>query len=157
MFNKLFNLHLKASNRPLEDYLTEIFAFCLDSDKVFRERFLNLLKLVNKNIGSATVETQSIYAAQKRRTDLEINLGHSHVIIESKIASTEGIEQLDSYAKILAEKGADFKLLVFLTAKREDKFKSFPSGINFQQLRWHDIGLCIKAAFLASFTYTQVR
>lgn len=145
IFNKLFKLQVKASNRPLEDYLTEIFAYCLETDQVFRNNFLLCLELENRDTSSLSIDTQCIYQAEGRRTDLEINLGHSFVLVESKVASTEGVNQLDDYAKLLVRKGADHKLLVFLTAKREEKFKLYPLGINFQQLRWHDVGRCINA------------
>lgn len=145
IFNKLFKLQLRSSNKPLEDYLTEIFGFCLNIDIVFRNRFLQLLHLNNKDYTSFFVDTQCVYASDSRRTDLEINLGHTYIIIESKVGSVEGTNQLDAYAEILAEKGQEHKLLVFLTANREEKDKDYPSGITFQQLRWHDVGLCINS------------
>jgi len=143
LFDKLFKLHLKSSNQPLEDYITEIFAFCLQIDAIFRNKFLHLLNLPNKEFSSFYIDTQCAYNAESRRTDLEINLGHSYIIIESKVGSTEGLNQLDAYADILAEKGQDHKLLVFLTANREEKEKAYPNGIIFQQLRWHEVGMCI--------------
>ncbi|GEO06555.1 hypothetical protein AAE02nite_42190 [Adhaeribacter aerolatus] len=127
----------------MEDYITEIFASCLGEDEVFRNRFLQLLHLEDKNTGSFHIDTQCVYAEEGKRTDLEINLGHSFIIVENKVGSSEGPNQLDAYAKLLAQRGHEKKLLLFLTANREDKDYVFPKGISFQQLRWHDVGACI--------------
>ena len=143
LFNKLFRLQLKTTTKPLEDYITEVFAFCLQTDSEFRNAFLSRLDLQNKEFNSFYVDTQCVYSSEGKRTDLEINLGHSYIMIESKVGSTESVNQLDSYAQILAEKGQDYKLLVFLTAYREDKIKEYSNGIIFQQLRWHDVAMCI--------------
>ena len=139
-FKKLRKL-LEASK---EDYLTEILAYSLEHDSVFRGRFLKLLSTFLSENKPFTIETQCAYLAERRRTDLEINLGHTHIIIECKLGSTESMSQLDDYAHILSKKSSKNKLLVFLTANREAKTKDYSGyGVGFQQIRWYDIGHCI--------------
>lgn len=139
-FQKLRKL-LESSR---EDYLTEIFAYALQHDSLFRKRFLRLLPDGYQEHSSFYVETQCVYQAEGRRTDVELNLGHAHVMIECKLGSSESAQQLDDYAQLLARKGHPKKLLVFLTVNREEKSKDYTCmGIDFLQLRWYDIGPCI--------------
>ncbi|MDX5438502.1 MAG: PD-(D/E)XK nuclease family protein, partial [Pontibacter sp.] len=127
-----------------EDYLTEIFDFAMQQDRIFREHFLRLLPPGYQQQDGFTVETQCVYQAEGRRTDIEINLGHAYLIIESKLGSTESYGQLDDYARLLSQKNQPHKLLVFLTVNRETKDEGYTHlGVDFMQLRWYDIGPCI--------------
>ena len=130
-----------------EDYLTEILAYALKHDRLFRERFLRLLPAGYQEQTGFSIETQCMYQAEKRRTDVEISLGHACIMIECKLGSTESYRQLDDYARLLSLKGQPHKLLVFLTVNREEKAKDYAHlGVEFLQLRWYDIGPCITDA-----------
>lgn len=132
---------LEDSNK--EDYLTEIFAFALENDSIFRNE---CLKLVIEKIGEqrlSSIKTQAVYRNEKRRPDIEIDLGNTFIIIECKLGADEGTEQLDDYAKILnAKAGYDQKILVYLTLKHDEKIKNY-EGIVFKSLRWFDIASTI--------------
>lgn len=137
----------KLLENSKEDYLTEILAYSLQNDLLFRKRFLGLLPSGYQEKNNFRIETQRVYKTEKRRSDIEINLGHAYIIIECKLGATEGNDQLDSYAEILSGKGFEDKLLVFLTSNRETKEKDYIKfGVGFLQLRWHDIGHCISDA-----------
>jgi hypothetical protein len=57
IYSKLFNLKLKNTEYPKEDFLTEVFAYCLNSDREILNSFIS--KFVEKvNINSFSVKTQ---------------------------------------------------------------------------------------------------
>ncbi|ALJ00793.1 PD-(D/E)XK nuclease family protein [Rufibacter tibetensis] len=72
--------------------------------------FLAKLELKDRHYTSFYIDTQCVYGTQNKRTDLEINLGHSFIMVESKIGSDEMQNQLNSYASLLAERGQQNKL-----------------------------------------------
>ncbi len=119
-----------------EDFLTEIFAYTLKTDLVFREAFFSQLPVKYSDKKFLNIQTQKIYP--ERRPDIEINLEDAVIIIENKVGSEEGREQLPDYAKILRSKTVGNKLLVYITAYRDTKISH--EGIDFVTLRWHDIG-----------------
>jgi PD-(D/E)XK nuclease superfamily len=124
-FQKLRNL----GNSDKEDYLTEIFAYAIQNDLLFRNNFLSLLKCKIDN--SFSINTQIEYEVEYinkgnlykrlRRPDIEINLENAVILVECKVDSEEGEDQLFDYAKILLEKQGKNKTLVYLTKKIDDK------------------------------------
>jgi hypothetical protein len=129
----------KLSDSNKEDFLTELFAHTLKSDVTFWRLFLLKLPEKYRNQGIPIVETQKVYAS--RRPDIEINLSETAIIIENKIDSGEGDGQLNDYANILSRKQVPNKLLVYLTAYRDEKNYDFTDkGVDFIQLRWQKIG-----------------
>lgn len=133
----------KLGDSNKEDYLTEIFAFALQNDSIF---WNNFLKLLSKELGEQNppfIKTQVHYQNEKRRPDIEIDIGNIFIIIECKLGAEEGDEQLDDYAEILSAKvGYDKKMLIYLTLKHDKKSKEY-KGIVFKQLRWFDIASTI--------------
>lgn len=64
------------------------------------------------------------------------------VMVESKIGSWEGVDQLERYAGHLATMYGDRKTLVYITRNHDPKDKTeievATCGVEFRQLRWHD-------------------
>jgi len=64
------------------------------------------------------------------------------VMVESKIGSSEGSDQLERYAGQIGGLYADRKTLVYITRNYDPKdaseIEAVANGIEFRQLRWHD-------------------
>ncbi|HOZ61874.1 MAG TPA: PD-(D/E)XK nuclease family protein, partial [Smithellaceae bacterium] len=129
----------KLSDNNKEDFLTELLAHTLKTDFAFWRLFLLQLPEKYQKQGVPQVETQKVYAS--RRPDIEINLPEMAIIIENKIDSREGEGQLSDYANILSRKEVPNKLLVYLTAHRDEKTYIFTDKeVDFIQIRWQKIG-----------------
>lgn len=133
----------KLNESDKEDFLTEIFAFALISDENFRHTFF--LRFLPKGFFSSeqiSIETQVRYSEEKKKPDIEISSFSSFLIIENKVDSKEGDNQLKSYYEILKQKNHANKLLVYLTVQKEEKNHQF-DGVGFISLRWLDISRII--------------
>lgn len=120
---------------PLENFTTEIFAYCLSEDVVFRNSFLNLLG--RTELGDCFVSTQKVF--NQGRPDIEMCFSDSVYLFEIKIESLEGERQLERYHEILQENySGKRKTLVYLT-KLFDPKEIVSQEIGFQQVRWYQI------------------
>lgn len=95
-FTNLFAYRQRENNSPLENFLTEIFAYCLQSDKDFRRSFFKICLKIN-NGGRFFISTQNEYE-EYGRPDIEIELDNYSILIENKVDSAEGFNQLNRYA-----------------------------------------------------------
>lgn len=137
-FTNLFAYRQRENNTPLENFLTEIFAYCLQSDKQFRNDFFeNCLKI--KCGGDCLISTQNEYE-EYGRPDIEIEHDDYSILIENKVDSSEGINQLNRYASILRLHKLDDrkKIVVFLTKIYEQK-KLEDESIQLIQIRWFQV------------------
>ena len=58
IFKTLFELRLKAHNRPHEDYLTEILKFVLSRDIDLLNHFLNYFSIIDNKIDEFEITSQ---------------------------------------------------------------------------------------------------
>tara|TARA_Y100000768_G_C23971699_1_gene680879 strand:- start:623 stop:1705 length:1083 start_codon:yes stop_codon:yes gene_type:complete len=149
IFKTLFDLRLKAHNRPLEDYLTEIISFVLSSDLEILNDFLIQFGIVENQIETYNITTQLVLKrinnhTSDSRPDMAIFLENKAIFFENKINSKEGFKQLKRYAEHLDQITDEKKTLVYLTKhydlKNPEKiFTDCKSDIELIQIRWHKI------------------
>ena len=154
LFNRLLNL--STGNIRLEDFFTELVAYLFSTNKEILFSWLKELNLLDANVYlDAHISTQKEFdfvndqgKIEIKRPDVVIELisdnGRDIIFIESKVGSTEMLDQLKDYAEVL-DKRTNFrhKLLLFVTRDYEPKnkaiiLKDIPnSTVQFKQLRWH--------------------
>lgn len=150
-FKTLFELLSRGNSQPLEDYLTEIFAYVLHNNSALLEAFLEKIKIGPISGEEFSISTQYELAAledhdSNSRPDIAIFGNDSGVFIENKVHSPEGKEQLARYAGHLDALNKKNKKLVYITknfeAKKADKLfencKTLTKN-DFVQLRWFEI------------------
>jgi hypothetical protein len=153
LFNRL--LKLKSDNNicRLEDFFTEIVAHFLEVNRNALKSWLKFGGIIeDKNCTNASLATQKSYQLAhengEKRPDIVVELSDgantSIIFFESKIASTEGPNQLNDYAKVLNSlAGYQHKYLVYITRNFDPKESSIvlqdiPNNeVKFIQLRWH--------------------
>lgn len=134
IFTRIYSYRQRENRNQKEDYLTEIFAFCLENDSVFLSDFFNLLEIKNTSFENCTIQTQVQYPPFGR-PDLEIICDDIHILIESKVEHFERINQLTDYESILEDSIYEDKHLVYLTKYYEEKLLKK----NFHLIRWFQI------------------
>ena len=118
IFTRTYQYREREKKNNLENYLIEIFAFCLENDKIFRRDYLSEIGFnINTDI---SISTQSSYK-DLGRPDIEINNANSIILIECKIESKERTNQLKDYLKILRKSKLENKWLIYLTKYYETK------------------------------------
>lgn len=139
VFSRLFSYRPRENISPLENYLIELFAFCLESDKNFKDSFFEKCLKIPSNSKKIKVKTQVQYL-KYGRPDIEIYSDETIIIIECKVNSQERKDQLNDYQKIInihhPEKTS--KHLVYLTKFFENR-EINDMVINFHLLRWFSI------------------
>lgn len=139
---------VKSEKQPLEDYLTELFAFCLAEDEDLLRDFLEAFSIYDRKFESARVTTQLELTRIKdhhsdSRPDMALFLDDNGLIFfENKVNSGEGFNQLGRYADHLSASSRKHKCLVYLTKYYDDKALPAPPqqyGIRFIQLRWFQV------------------
>lgn len=135
LFQKLMHFE-----RGTEDYFSEIVAFLLRNNaEVFSVWLSSLYKDFPKDVRQYEVNTQVSFALG--RPDFVIRVvgekGYEILLIESKIGSTEGPNQLARYAQILCEEYPDAqkRRLLFVTRGLEPKEEVFRQPV-FDGIRW---------------------
>jgi hypothetical protein len=138
VFSRVFSYRQRETHSPLENFLTEIFAFCIERDLSFRkDLFLKILKVkLPQNI--CEVATQIEYDSLGR-PDIEICFDDTVIIFECKVQANERPNQLNDYATILTNhKLQKDKHLVFLTKYFEHRDFSFGT-VKAHMIRWFEI------------------
>ncbi|ALF54176.1 hypothetical protein ACX27_17170 [Nostoc piscinale CENA21] len=154
LFSNLLNLH--SANKPLEDFFTEIFAYFFSINKDLLIEWLQQHFIISdESYYSAKIKTQKYYEPLKNHTcgsqpDIVIELANETkteiIFIESKIASTEGCQQLERYSEILSNLPYySRRTLIYITRDYEPKediktfIKDSSLKVNFYQLRWYQV------------------
>ncbi|WP_215610824.1 PD-(D/E)XK nuclease family protein [Leptothoe spongobia] len=151
LFSRLLNF--QTGSIPLEDFFTEIVAFWFESNPNFLHAWLQHVHALDEKDIYSHVDTQKSFPALEHHTkdsrpDMVIELVgdtcQDIVFLESKIGSSEGGNQLQRYAEILANlSGYRHKTLIYITRDFEPKDKSVifqdvsQHQIKFKQLRWY--------------------
>lgn len=136
LFNRIYSYRERENKNSLENFIIEIFAYCLTEDKSFAKRYL-----LNYDISlpeNYSVKTQSTY--EFGRPDIEIFFPDKkeQILIECKIEHYERENQLEDYAKILNSQKLDKKHLIYLT-KYYDYKELKEENINFHLQKWSDV------------------
>lgn len=119
-----------------ENYLIEIFSFCLQTDRSFLEAFFQYLGA--ENCEEFEIETQhrkkdyGIFDILIKGSDKFI------LLIECKVDSSAGKTQLYRYSQYLSSQKADKKILIYLT-KNAEHIDNFPMNVEFKHIRWFEI------------------
>lgn len=149
IFKTLFELRLKAHNRPFEDYLTEIITFVLNRDLELLNEFLLHFNIINKKFEFFDITTQLTLKKLEHhdtdsRPDIAIFSKNKTIFFENKVESKEGITQLKRYAEHLDKISDGKKTLVYLTKHYDKKnyrkiFENCENKIDFISLKWYQI------------------
>ncbi len=122
LFSRIFAYRQRENNSPIENFLIEIFTFCIETDEKFRKDFfIKILKLISIE-NDFKISTQEVYVGYGR-PDIEISFGNSIFLIECKVETSERENQLEDYSLILLNKKEKYKSkhIIFLTKYFEHK------------------------------------
>ena len=135
IFSRTYSYRERKDKNNLENYLIEIFSFCLDDDLQFRKRFL---KLIDVPIAehNYSIKTQASY--EEGRPDIVIESDSTFIIIECKIEAPERLNQLNDYAKIVRRETKRVKKLIYLTKFYQYKEITDPL-VDYQNIKWINI------------------
>jgi len=135
-FSKIYSYRERENKNSKENFFIEILVYCLNTDKVFLNDFLDFFGI--RTEAKVTIKSQPIY--EFGRPDIEINIASINVciLVECKIEHFERTNQLEDYKKILLNKKNTKRHLVYLT-KYYDFRENHEKKINFHLLKWVDI------------------
>ena len=153
IFNRIFQYRQSEHKTSREDYFTETFVAVLNSKRCepLRVEFASWLMddLEQENVKAVRIKTQKSFRVNsdgaRRRPDVWLEVSdaadRNHVaIIENKIDSVEGKNQLSDYARILeGERGAKSRTLVYITKYSEPVNFTPRDNVKFIHLKWLDV------------------
>lgn len=139
MQNQLFGKLFSRSSYVLEDFATEVLTGILRSEQALLDDFVNnVLKIQGKNF---SVETQKNYGNLK--VDIIFVNKDSLCFLQSKVDSFVETRQLEQLKNVLnGQSESSHVYLRYCTKYYADKSIK---GINFDQFRWEDIYVFLKA------------
>lgn len=139
IFSRVFSYRQRENHSPLENFLTEIFAYCIESDETFRQDFMATCLCLNIPKKEIPAITTQLEYDNYGRPDVEINYQNISILIECKVEASERENQLFDYAEILNRYKKDKKKhIVFLTKYYEHKELN-NENINLHLIRWYSI------------------
>ena len=153
LFNNL--LQLNPNQIPLEDFFTEIFAHLLKADSNLLDEWLKEFKISNLQPEYQQISTQESFDAINEhfsgsRPDIYIEIADKYskelILIECKIGSTEGPNQLQRYAEHMDKiKSISSGILIYITRDYDNKNSKLifencknKNKLKFKQLRWYE-------------------
>ena len=151
IFSRIFRYRQSEHRAPSEDYFTETFVAVLERCEPLRIAFVEWLigpmNIKRENIEAVRIETQKWFTDGGiiRRPDIWVEARDSaekrHVaIIENKIDSHQGENQLSDYARILeGEQGAVSRMLVYITKYAEEPDFRDRENIRFEHRKWFEV------------------
>lgn len=139
LFTRLYKYRQRDNKSDLENFSTELLAYCLETDMTFQDSFLKLINYSSEPVKH--VSTQASYS-KFGRPDIEILTENNIILIENKVESLEGHHQLDRYVEILQHSNSLNKYLVYLTKYYECKAIN-DKTIKFSNIKWWDINKLI--------------
>lgn len=144
LFDRIYSYRERPNKDSKENFLIEILAFCLQTDKQFFTDFLALLKI--KSDKDYWVNTQVVYDFGRPDIEIYLKTRNISIVIECKIEHFERPNQLNDYQKILLGKDVKEKHLLYLT-KYYDHKELENQEIFFHQIKWADIFSIINDKF----------
>ena len=150
IFSRIFRYRQTEHRTASEDYFTETFVAVLDRYESLRTAFVAWLTGIDRvNIRSVRIETQTSFNVPRdgarRRPDVWVEVRDAadglHVaIIENKIDSDEGENQLSDYAGILEGKaGVKSRTLVYITKYSAEPDFQGGEKICFKHRKWFEV------------------
>jgi len=147
IFNRIFQYRQREQRTPREDYFTETFVAVIERYDELRIALAGWLAGVEiEKIQSVRIETQRSFSVadsgNHRRPDIwmevkDVDDACHWIIVENKIDSGEGEDQLADYAKSLeACSGLKTKTLVYITKFSSSTDPPDAEGVKFKHLRW---------------------
>ena len=152
LFSNLLALH--PSHVPEEDFFTEVIAWLLDKNPDILLAWLKTCLKIDSSYPFSSVVTQATFAKleghdRNSRPDILITLSEGEesevIVVESKVGSYEGYEQLPRYAEQLEASypNAKKRHLVYITREYDPKeagviTRRVKNEVVFHQLRWHE-------------------
>lgn len=141
IFNRVYSYREREKKNNRENFLTEIFAYCVESDNKFRNDFFNLISHPPSEF--IDVSTQNSYP-NFGIPDIQINVdGHNSVIlVESKVEHYERINQLKDYKSILNEYFPQHnKYLIYITKYYDSNHyaEALQGEIKFIAIKWEEV------------------
>ena len=150
IFDRIFRYRPTPGRTPREDYFTELFASVLEKCEYLGATIVGRL-ICCDNITRVELQTQKHFSSLGRRVDLYVTAwdgnGQRHVlVIESKLDSVAGENQLPDYIELLAQdKKAHSRTLAYVTKNSEDpgiselKCQGRQSNVTFKHLKWSQV------------------
>lgn len=129
IFTNIYKYRQTDKKNEIENYLIEIFSYCLQKDDVFKNNFFDKIGFENNN---GKILTQKTFSNGKR-PDICIEDNKNLFLIECKVGADEGENQLANYQQILAGYKNKKTKLIFLTKHIVEKENAE------QNITWTDI------------------
>ncbi len=141
IFNRVYSYRERERRNNRENFLTEIFAYCIESDKKFRNDFLNLISHPPSEL--IDVSTQNSYP-HYGIPDIQISVDdhNSVILVESKVEHHERENQLNDYKNILIEYfPLHTKYLIYITKYYDSNHynETLRGDIKFIAIKWENI------------------
>ena len=136
-FYNLYRYKQSDIKHQKENFITEIFAYCLTNDSYFQSEFLKFIGCTTQ-CNDFSCQTQH-FDKEFGKPDVLIKISDDTVIvIECKVDSVQGETQLERYSRFLDNQKQNKRYLIFLTRFSED-VSSIDSRHNFRHIRWYEI------------------
>lgn len=120
LFSRLFRYLPTEKSSPLENYLSEIFAYLLKKSEAFKRNFFGLIGIGDAEINTiceSDIQTQVVI--KDNIFDILISNENLEIIIENKVESEFGKDQLGKYSKYLDNIEKKLTQLVTITKSLE--------------------------------------
>ena len=139
LFKRIFSYRQRENHSPLENFITEIFSYCLEIDVKFRSDFFAICLDIHDLSEDFEIETQLQYEGYGR-PDIEINFKSTSILFECKVEAIERLNQLEDYSSILKKykTSSEIKHIVYLTKYFEHK-RIKDESINLHLVRWFSV------------------
>lgn len=150
---KLYNKQKDSGRVPLEDFNTECFANILNLYPDIKEDFVtNFFSLPADNYKVITQLNKNLPDTQNCIIDLVFIGKENACLIECKVESSEGWEQLSRYSQVLDTYYHDKTKFLFYLTKYSDvkNLNGEYDEFNYRQFRWYEV-----AKFLKVFSTTN--
>jgi hypothetical protein len=135
LFSKIYKYRESSSRNQKENFVIEILSYALKNDSIFSKEFLKYIELPNLKISNC--DTQ-ISDSEQGRPDISIELNDGTlVLIECKIDSLQGYNQINRYINLIQQNKNKKSKLIYLTKYQE--LIDIDSKANFQQIKWQNI------------------
>jgi len=144
IFLRIYTYRQRENNSPLENFIIEIFTYCLENDPKFRNDFFSKILNVNIDTTNLNISTQQEYEGYGR-PDIEISDSKSVFLFECKVEAGERENQLEDYSLLLMEKKSQYKdkHLIYLTKYFEHK-DCKTKEVTLHLIRWFEVYEIIK-------------
>ena len=149
IFNSIFKYRQRELRTPREDYFTETFVAVIESYEHLRIAMAAwLLGIDHLDIQRVRIETQRQFRVgeigNRRRPDIWMEVGDASgtchwIIVENKIDSGEGENQLADYADRLRTSGLESRTLVYITKYFSEPIFNDKDSVRFKPLRWSQV------------------